>query len=154
MAVIFYFNQCSFSFKVINDSLSCFISVHSGIFRIIVCDFSVISHDIDNFKVMTKSYFKVVRVMGRSNLYNACTKVHFNIIICNDRYFSVNDRKNNCFADQIPVAFIIRIYCNSGIAKQCFRTCCCKFKILVCILDFVAKMPEMTCLVFIFNLGV
>ena len=98
MAVILYLNESAFLFKVFNYLLSCFVSVHSCILRVIVNDSCIVVHYVDNREVVAQTYFKVVRVMCRSYLNNACTEVHLNIIIGNDRDFTVYDRKDNCLA--------------------------------------------------------
>ena len=99
MTVIFNFYQCSLSFKISHNCFPCLISVHSGILRIIIGNFCIICHNIYNRKVMAKSYFKVIRVMGRSDFNNTCTKIHFNIIISHNRNFPVNDRQNNSLSN-------------------------------------------------------
>ena len=109
---------------------------------------------INNLKVVSEANLKVVRVMGRCDLNAACSEIHFNIVIGNYRDLSVNDRKNKRLADNILVSFIIRVNCNCGIAEHCLGSCRCKLKIAASVLERIAKMPEVTCLILIFNLGV
>ncbi len=149
MAVFLDFYQCALSFEIFYDSLSCFVSVHACVLRIIVNYRCVVVHYVDHGQIMAQSDFKVVRVVSRSYLNNARTEIHFNIIVGNDRNLTVNDRQYNSFADKIFIAFIGRIYRDSRIAEKSFGTCCCEFKITVAVLYFVAKMPEMSCLIFI-----
>ena len=131
MAVFLYFNESTLSFEVFNYLLSCLISVHSCISRIVVNNSSVVVHNVDNREIVAETYFKVVRVMCRSYLNNTCTEVHFNVIVSNDRYFTVNERKYDHFANEVLVTLISRIYCYSSIAEECLRTCCSELKIIV-----------------------
>ena len=103
---------------------------------------------------MTKPHLKVIRIMGRCNFNNACSEIHFNIFICNNRYFSMNDRQYQHFSNKMLIALIIWINCNSSIAKKCFRTCCSKLQITASVCKLIAQMPKMSCLILIFNLCV
>ena len=93
--------------------------------------------------------------MRRSDLYNARTEVCFNIIIGNDRNFTVNYREDNCFADKILVTLVSRVYSNGCIAEESFGTCCGKLDISAAAGKGIAEMPEMTCLIFViyFRIG-
>ena len=98
---------------------------------------------------MTETYLEVIRIVSRSDLNYARTKVHFNIVIGYDRYLTVYDRQYNCLADESRVTLVLGIYCNSGIAEECLGTCCGKLQIAVAVLYLIAEMPEMTCLILI-----
>ena len=78
---------------------------------------------------MSFTDFKVVRVMGWGDLYNACTKLHINIAVGNDRYLSANKRQCECLTYDILISFVLWIYCNGSIAQERFRTCCSKLYI-------------------------
>ena len=140
--------------KILNDLLSCLISVHTCILGIIVDYLCIIGHNIDDRQIMTLSDLKVIGVMSGSDLYNARSEIHFNIFISHNGYLSAYQRKNKRLADDILISFIVGIYCNSCIAQQSFGTCCCKLNIAAAVLEGIAQMPEMACLILISNLRI
>ena len=123
VAVIFYFNESAFGFQIWNNCFSCLISVHAGIFGVIIGNFSVICHNIYNRKIMTKTYFKIIGIVCRRNFNYSRTEIHFYIAVCNNRYFSMNNWKYNSFPNKIFITFVIRIYSNRRIPQKSFRTC-------------------------------
>ena len=151
VVIIFDFNQCPFCFQIGNNGFPCFVTIHAGILRIIVCNFCIVSHNIDDWQVMPQTNFKVVRVVGWGNLYNACSEVHFYIVIGNNRNFPMYQRQNQSLANQMLIPFIIRVDCNGRITQQGFWTGGCQFQIAAAILQRIPQVPEMTCLVFIFD---
>ena len=154
MLVVFNISKEAALFKILDYLLSCFVSVHACILRIIVNYLCVLSKNVDNRQVMSFTDFKVVRVMGRSDLYNACTKLHINIAVGNDRYLSANKRQSKCLAYDILISFVLWIYCNGSITEKCFRTCCSKLYISASVCKRIFQMPEVTSLIFILNLCV
>ena len=152
MAVILNFNKSTFSFEIGNDSFSRFVSVHSGIFRIIINNFCIGCHHIDNRKIMAKTDFKVVRIVSRRDFNDTCSEFDINIIIRNNRDFTVNDRKNNFLAYIFFISFIIGINCDCSITEESFRSCCGKIQIFITVRKLISQMPEMSCLILIFNL--
>ena len=154
MLMVFNISKEAALFKVFNYLLSCLVSVHTCILRIIVNYLCVLSKNVDNRQVMSFTDFKVVRVMGRSYLYDACTKLHINIAVGNNRYLSANKRQSKCLAHDILISFVLWIYCNGSIAQKCFRTCCGKLYISASVCKRIFQMPEVTSLIFILNLCV
>ena len=92
MRIVLDLYQCAFGFEVGDNRLSCLVSVHSGILGIFVGNLCIVGHYIDNRQIMTESYFEVIRVVGRCNLYNAGTEIHFNIVVGNNGNFALNQR--------------------------------------------------------------
>ena len=154
MVVIFSLNQEACLIKIFNDLLSCLIAVHACIFGIIVNDLGIVGHNVDNSKIMTFSNLKVVRVVSGSDLYNARTKFNINIIVGNNRNFSADQRKYQGLADNILISVIVRVNSDSGISQQSFGTGSCKLNITRAVLERIAKMPEMSRLILIGDLGV
>ena len=64
----------------------------SGSVKAKVGRYDAMLENINFRKIMSLSHFKIVRVVCRSNLNNACTKFHINIFICNNRNSSVCER--------------------------------------------------------------
>ena len=152
MLMVFYFKKCSLCFKVCYDCFSCLVSVHSCILRIICNYLCIISEYIYNFKIVAKSNFKVVRVMRRCNLNNTCTKFHIYIFVCNNRYLTVYYRKVKHFSNHIFVSVIFWVYSYCSITEKCLRSCCRKVNITCSVCCLITEMPEVTCLILIFNL--
>ena len=110
---------------------------------------------------MTLSYFKVIRVMCRCDLYNTCSEFHINIAVFYNRDRLIHDRKPDLSAMQIRISFISRIDSNCCIAQHCLRSCRCELKefcltrLSVFIYERIFNMPEMSLLLFIlyFRIG-
>ena len=141
--MLFNLNKKSKLIKVSYHLFSCFISVHSCIFAAEFIDCSIIVHNLNLFKIMSLSYFKVVRVMCRSDFNNTCTKIHFNIFVRNNRNRFINKRKNYVFTNDVFISFIVRMYRNGCITKKCFRSCCCNYNMAATVFKHIFDMPEM-----------
>ena len=123
----FIFKISAFS-QIFNNKFSCSIRLKTSVFfRNIVVHSSVRIKKVDYFEVMALSNFPVVRVVSRGNLNHTSSKFFINIRIRNNRNFLVNQRQKNFFTNQVLIALIIRIYSNSRIAKESFRTSCSNF---------------------------
>ena len=103
---------------------------------------------------MTLCHFKIVRVMCRRNFYNARAEIKLYILIRNNRYGLIYNRKNNIFAHNILIALIRRIYGYTGIAQHGFRACSGHDKIFVAALYAIFYMPKEGILFFVFHLCV
>ena len=57
-------------------------------------------------------------------------------------------------ADDILISFVIGVDGDCGIAEQGLGSGRCKLKIAASVLERIAKMPEVTRLILIFDLGV
>ena len=102
---------------------------------------------------MTFSYLKVIRVMCRSDLYNAGTKFHIYIGIRNDRNLTVYNRQQNLSANQMLITLVGRVNCNRTVAQHGFRTGGCDFyKSAFLTDDRIFDVPEMTCLLYVLYL--
>ena len=79
--MVLNFYQKTHSIQFFHNGLSGFITVHTLKLAAVFVDSGVIIHNIDNRKVMTLSYFKVVGVMGGSNLYHTGSEFTVNVSI-------------------------------------------------------------------------
>ena len=100
------------------------------------------------------TYLVVVRVVRRSDFYNARALFHVGVLVAYDRDFLVDKRQNNMTAVKVLVALVVLVDCNGGIAEHCFGTCRGDFKHLACFLNFIKNMPEMSLLLLVFDLSV
>ena len=152
VVVVLHFYQSTFCFQICYDGFSCLIAVHTGIFFIFIYDLSIFCQHIKNRQVVAQTYFKVVRVVGRCNLYNTGSKFHIYILICDQRNLSVYQWKDQHLSYQVFVSFIVWIYCYGSISQQSLRTGCGQIDIAAAICKWVAQMPEMSLLVFVLYL--
>ena len=149
MIVVLNFYKSALFFQIFYDGFSCFISIHARILLIFIHDFSIVCHHINNRQVMAQSNLKVIWVMCRRDFYDTGTKFHIYIIISNQRNFTVYQRQNQFFANQIFIPLIIRIHGYCCITKKCLRTCCSQINITASIRKRIAQMPKMSFLIFI-----
>ena len=137
-------------FFTLKEACSCQIFYYKGaslfwlessvFFRNVFVHASIWSKKIDYFKIVSLTYFPVVRVVGRSNLYHTSSKFHINIIICDNWNFFSCERKLQHFSNDRLIAFILRIYGNGSITKESFRTSCCNFNLSASISIFIIKV--------------
>ena len=149
MIVVLNFYKSALFFQIFYDGFSCFISIHARILLIFIHDFSIVCHHINNRQVMAQSNLKVIWVMCRRDFYDTGTKFHIYIIISNQRNFTVYQRQNQFFSNQIFIPLIIRIHGYCCITKKCLRTCCSQIDITASIRKRIAQMPKMSFLIFI-----
>ena len=149
-----YFYKVAARFKISDNSLAAFLTCHALVFAALLIYGRVFIHDIYHWEIMTQSHLKVIRVVSRSDLDNACSEIHFHIFIGNDWYFSVKQRQNAGLADKVLVSFVIRMNSYSRIAYHSFGTCGGKLQISASISQRVTQMPEERVLLFKFNLSV
>ena len=152
--MILNLNKKSCCLKVLNHRLTCLITVHSGIFATIFINSSIIIEHINLREIVSLANLEIVRVMCRCNLNNTCTKFHIYVFICNNRNLAVHKRQFNHLSDKVFVSVIIRIYCKRRVTDKCLRTCSCDDDGIICSYDWILDMPEMSCLLLIFNLSI
>lgn len=154
MVIILDLDKSALSLKILDDSFSRLVSVHAGVLRIVIDYLCVIGQDIDNGQVMAQTDLEVVRIMRGSYLNDTGTEVYLDIIIGDNGYLAVDYGQDERLADDILISFIIGVDGDCGIAEQCLGSGRCKLKIAASVLERIAKMPEVTRLILIFDLGV
>ena len=115
--MLFYFYKQSLCFQIRYHCFSCLVTVHTIIFAARAVNGRIIVHDVDLWQIVASSYLKVIRVMGRRNLYASGSKLFIYVRIRNYRNLAVCERQFQHLANQIRISFIIRIHSHSGIAK-------------------------------------
>ena len=103
---------------------------------------------------MAQTDLEVVRVMRGGDLNDTGSEVYLDIIIGDNGYLSVDKRQDERLADDVLISFIVRVDGDGGIAEQGLGSGRCKLKIAASVLERIAKMPEVTRLLLIFDLGV
>ena len=93
---------------------------------------------------MLSSELEVVRVVCRSYFHRTGSNLQIDILICNDRNFSIHQRKDAGLSDILLISRIIRMNNDRCIAKHGLRTRCCNFNKIILTLDRIIDMPEMS----------
>ena len=141
-------------FKILYDLLSCVVSVHSGISRVVVHYLCVLGEYIYDRQIVSCTDLKVIRVVRRGDLYNTRSEFHINIAVRNNRYLSVHQRQKHRLSDDVLVPLVLGVDSDSRITQQSLRSCRCKLHISAAIGQRISQMPEMTCLILVFNLSI
>ena len=120
------FLQQLLRFQFGQDFLTCFKTLQPHIFfRRIAIDMGVIIKNIDLFQLVAFADLEVVEVVRRGHLHRASAEFRIDIIIGNDWNQATHDGQHSKFADNIGVAFILRIYDDCRITQHGFRACRC-----------------------------
>ena len=154
MSMLFDLNKISLFFQIFHNCSTSFIAFHTCILSAKFVDRSIIIHNINFRKIVTSSYFKVIRIMCRCNLNRTCSKLFINVSICNNRNFLIYKRKQYHLSYNILVTLVIRMNCNSSISKHSLRACCCDLKEAVRSYDRIFNVPEMSRLFLMFYFSI
>ena len=96
----------------------------------------------------------VVRVVRRGDLDDAGAELHVDIVVADNRDLAANQRQDDRLADEIPVALVLGVDRNGGIAEHRLRTGGGQNDLAAAVAERVAQVPEVACLLLILNLGV
>ena len=154
MLVVFNFYEVAALFEVFDYLLSRLVSIHARIIGIIVNYLSVLGQNVQNGQIVALADLEVVGIMRGGDLNYACTELHVNIAVGDNGYLSANERQDKGLANYVLVTLVLGVYGNCGIAQQSFGTGGSKLNVARAVFQRVAKMPEMTRLIFILYLGV
>ena len=152
MGMVLYLEQIALLLQILDDCFSCLIAVHAGIFAAGCGHGCIVVHDLDDWQVMAAAYLIVVRVVCRCDFDNAGTKFHVNILVADNRDFSVEQRQYDIFANQVLIALILRVDRYCGIAQHGFRTGGCQNNIAAAVSQRITQVPEVACLLLILYL--
>ena len=103
---------------------------------------------------MALADLKVIRVMGGCDFDRAGSEFHIDILVRHNRNLFVDQRKNNCLTHQVFIPLIIGMNRDGGIAEHRLGTRRRNLKRIVCPDDRITDMPEMACLLLVFDLGI
>ena len=152
--IILYPHQIPASFQIRNDLFSCFVPIKALVLTAEGIYAPVIVQHPDHFQMMPQSDLKVVGVVGRRHLDAAGTKIHFRIVIRDNRDFLVHERQNDIFSNNILVALVSGIYADTAVAQHGFRTGCGDDHFSASIRQRIPDMPQMAGLIHIFDLSI
>ncbi len=137
-----------------NHSLAALISVQPLVSAGIFVHFRVLADNGNLRQVVAQAHLKIVRVVRGGNFHGTGSEVFVNIFVRNNRNFTSDQGQNKRFSDQMRIAFIFGMYGNSGIAQKRFGTGGGDNYHLIAVLYRILNMPEMSCLLGIFHLGI
>ena len=149
VAVILHLHQKPHSVKLLHNGFSRLIALHARIGTAIFIDGRIIVHNIDNRQSVPFANLKVIWVMTRRNLHNACSKFHIDIRILNDRNLTVHQRQHQLPSSQMRIPFILRVNGHCRISEHCLRSCRRKCQILprrrtIFIEHWILDVPQMS----------
>ena len=155
MRVVFDMVQQAKLFDLLHDGFAADIAVHA--FELLAglrVHRAVVVHDVDDFQIVAQTDFIVVRVMRRRDLHGARAEVLFDVIVCDQLDFAIDDRQDQLLADLARVAFIRRIDRDGRIAHQRLRTCRGDDDVAAAVRIRIAEMPQMAFLFLVDDLFV
>ncbi|MNC16747.1 hypothetical protein D3C75_646080 [compost metagenome] len=115
-------DQNTLLLQISNDILAAFAAVLTLVRSGFLIHRAAFVHHINLRQVMAKTYLEVVRIMGRGDLHRTAAEFLLYIIIGNNRNLTADDRQNQSFADQVFIAFILRMHRYRCIAQHRLRT--------------------------------
>ena len=154
MRVRLHLDEVALGFQVGDKGVTRFVAIHALVFAAEVVDSGVIVHDLDLLKPVALPDKEVVRVVGGRDLHAARTEADLHIVVGDDRDLSADDRQDQRLADKVGVALVVRVDGDGSIAEHRLGAGGGDLDILVAALDRVLDVPEMSCLLAVFDLRV
>ena len=148
------FDQVSGFIQILDPRLSALVAVHSLVLagKTIHPGVKVDAGKI--LKIVTLSYFEVVRIVSRRDLNSTCPLLRIRIRVSDHRDLPAYQRKDHVLAYQILVSFIIRMYCDSHIAEHGLRTGSSHYNTFASVSSRIAEIPVHAVLIFVLYLGI
>jgi hypothetical protein len=87
-----------------------FATLQARIFTGIFIHYGRITHYLDLGQVMAQAHFKIVGIMGRSNLHCTGTKLFIYIVIGKYRNSPIHQGEDHIPTDQMTIALILRMH--------------------------------------------
>ena len=150
----FNLDQVAFSLEVFNQLLTAVKAVHAGVLARLVVHGPVIVHHVDPRQVMPVANFKVVRVVGGSDLHQTGPEFRVDVLVFNDRDFPANQRQNQLLAHQVLVAFIPWGNSHGRVTKHGFRPGSSNFHAARAVSQRVVDVVEGPLVILVDNLDV
>ena len=103
---------------------------------------------------MSFTNFVVILIMSRSYFYHTRSKVHIDMLISDNFYFSFQKRELNLLAYKCLISCVIRVNHNCGIPKICLRSGCGNLYKSAAIGKRVFDMIKFSIFFFVFHFNV
>ena len=137
-----YLEQVALLVQVFDNLFSRIQTVHPLIFAAVFIDDTGLVHHIDDGQIVAQTDLEVVRVVGRGDLYHAGSEIRLYIRIRNDWDLFADQRQNHSFADQVPIALVVRMHRHSGVAQHGFGAGRREADVTGAVAERVAQVPE------------
>ena len=105
-------------FEVGNDSRAGDETFEAGVWAGGFAHVRVVGHHIDLRKVVALAGFEVVGIVRGSDFHRAGAEFAIDGCIRDDGDFSVRERQQNFFADEVLIALVVGVHCDGGIAQH------------------------------------
>ena len=96
----------------------------------------------------------VVHVVGRSHFEATCAEVDVNVVILDDRYFTVDQRHYHFFASEVLILGIIWVDAHSGVTHDGLRACGRYYGVAFLAHNLIAEIVELAVLLLVDYLDV
>ena len=80
---------------------------------------------VDFLEAVALAHFKVVGIMRRRHLDQPGAEFLVHEIVGKHGYLPVHERQDDLFPNEVRIAFVFRVHCNSGVAEHGLGPRCC-----------------------------
>jgi hypothetical protein len=91
--------------------------------RGVFVDLRIGSEDVDDRKLVTQADLVIVEIVCWGDLHTTRSELRIDVVIADDRNGSIGQRQSQLLADEMPIALIIRMHGDGGIAEHGLWTC-------------------------------
>ncbi len=141
--VILDFLEQSQCLEVDHDTLARREAVHAAVgFRRGVADGGVLGQDVDHGQAVAAAHFVVVEVVRRGDLHATGAEFPVHVLVGDYRYFPVGQWQQHGAADEVRVAFVLRVNRHRGIAEHGLGACRGHHEMALAAGQRVAEVPQ------------
>ena len=150
--IIFHLLDESGCFEVNHDLTAHVEAVHAYIHTSGLGDCTVVVEDVDRGQVVLVAEHVVINVVGRCHLQTACTELHLDIFVHDNRHGATNEGHDNLLALEPLIAFVVGVDTDSGVTEDSLRARCGHDDVAVVTLHLVTQVVELAMFLLIYNL--
>ena len=119
--VVLHPHQKSLFFEVVDDSLSSFPAIESGIYASVLVQAGALVEEINLRQLVAQSRLKIISVMGGRNLDRPGTELGLSQDIGDNRDLPIHQGQQHTPALEMAIALVLRVHGNCGIAQHGLR---------------------------------
>ena len=105
-------------------------------------DLCVGREDVDDGELMTLADFVVVEIVRRGDLHATGSELRINVGITDDRNRSIGQRQPQLLSDEMPIALIVRMHGNRGVAEHRLGAGRSNDEMSAAIRQWITQMPK------------
>ncbi len=110
--------------------------------------------NLDALQFVTLPYFKIVWIVGWRNLNGAGAVGRVDVLVGNNRDFTVSQRQHDARANELFVTFVVRVDSDSNVAKERLWAGGSDDDLADLVERWVGDFPELALLVFVLYLDI